>query len=179
MNSIVKVISTKIDSTKRRLIKYLRFGSSDVQESLEVSSYGIDSNPIPEMVALYSTTSEIGKPVIIGYINKNKVADVGEFRVFSTDDKGGVKTFVHLKNDGVMCLGGDSDNAVKYSELEKAFNQLKSDHDKLAQKWTKFCLGYVPGSPSVPGAPVTLATETVQKSTASITPAKNENIKTN
>ena len=179
MGNIIHVISTRLDSTGRSLIKYLRYGSSDVQESLEVSPYGVDSNPIVGMVALYSKTGEIGKPVIVGYVNKNKLAEIGEYRAFSTDDKGNLKTYVHLKNDGIMLLGGDEDNAVKFSELKKGYDELKKDHNELVSKWNAFVLSYVPGSPSTIGLPPTLAGQNVVASVASIDKSKNEKIKTN
>jgi hypothetical protein len=50
-------------------------GKSDVRECIEVSPYGIDSNPIKDMIALYGPTGENGKDVIIGYLNKNRTAE--------------------------------------------------------------------------------------------------------
>ena len=157
MNSISKVISTKLDSLNRRLIKVLRFGRSDVQEVLEASPHGIDSNPVKGMVAIYSKTSENGKNVVIGYVNKNKIANVGEFRAFSTDENNNVKAYIYLKNDGDLLLNGNSDNAVRYSELANAFNDLQNKYNDLANKWNAFVSAYVPGSPTTIGTPPTLA----------------------
>jgi hypothetical protein len=176
--NFTKVISTKFDDTKRLLVKFLRMGKSDVQECIEVSSYGVDSNPVKDMVALYVPTGETGKNAIIGYINKERLADVGEYRIFSTDDSGALKTYIWLHNDGTMEIGGDADNMVRFSELETAFNQLKDDHNALAQKWDAFCLAYVPGSPSTTGLPATLGSSTVGQSTADISGAKIDEVLT-
>ncbi len=111
------ILSTAIDSMKRRIIKILRFGKSDVQTATEVGPYGIDSNPIKDMVAIYAESSVKGDTVIIGYITKNKLADVGELRTYSTDSNGVEKFYTWLKNDGSLELGGNIHNLVRYSTL--------------------------------------------------------------
>jgi len=174
MMNIVKVISTKLDDQSRRLIKYLRMGKSDVRESLQASPYGTDSNPIADMVAVYAPTLQNGKPVIIGYVNKNQIADVGEHRIFSTDADGLVKMFIHLKNDGTAEFGGDAKNMVRFQELETGFNQLKSDFNSFITTFNiHLHAGVTPGigttaSPITPGTP----------SAADISGAKIDEIKT-
>lgn len=176
--NFTKVISTKFDDSKRLLVKFLRMGKSDVQECIEVSPYGTDSNPIKDMVALYTPTGETGKNAIIGYINKERLTKPGEYRIFSTDENGALQTYVWLHDDGTMEIGGDADNMVRFSELETAFNQLKDDHNALAQKWDAFCSAYTPGSPSTVGTPPTLASSTVGQSTADISGAKIDEVLT-
>ncbi len=124
---LIKVISTEFDKAKRRIVKLLHLGRSDVKTANEIAPYGIDGNPIKGMIAVYSSTSINGSPVIIGYINKNQLADVGELRLYSTDKDGALKFYTWLKNDGTYEMGGNADNAVRYSKLEQAFNQLKAD----------------------------------------------------
>ena len=97
--NIVKVFSTEVDSKLRRLIKFLRLGKSDVQTAYQAGSYGMDSNPIKNMVAIYAETGKIGDTVIIGYINRDQLAEPGEIRIFSTDDDGGLKSYVWCKKD--------------------------------------------------------------------------------
>lgn len=152
-------------------------GKDDVQESLEVSPYGIDSNPIKDMVALYSPTAEIGVNVVIGYVNKNKIADIGEFRVFSTDDKGEVKSYIHLKNDGVIQINGDNDNAVRYSELKKGFDSLKSDFNKLVNAFNSHVHATAAVGPPVPPTPIPSVIP-AKTSLASIDKSKIDDIKT-
>jgi hypothetical protein len=116
---ITKTISTLLDKLKRREIKVLRFGKSDIQTPIEVGPYGIDSNPIKDMIAIYSETSERGKAVIVGYMNKNQLAQPGEFRAYSTDNNGGLKTYIWLKNNGNMEIGGDTNFLVRYNQLNQ------------------------------------------------------------
>lgn len=118
--NLTTVISTEIDNLTRRLVKVLRIGRSDVRTPFEAVPYGIDSNPIKDMVAVYSETAEKGKDVIVGYLNKNQLADVGESRMYATDANGNLKLYVWLKADGTMELGGTADNAVRYQKLSDA-----------------------------------------------------------
>ena len=171
--NIVKVISTRISESKR-LIKFLRLGKSDVQENYEVSPFGFDSNPIKDMVAVYSQTSEIGNSVIIGYINKNQISEIGESRIYSTDADGLLKFYVYLKNDGTAEIGGNTDFMVRYSELESAFNELKSDFNTLV---STFNTHVHPGVTSG-GASTSATLTTGITSSADISGAKIEEIKT-
>lgn len=172
----VKVDSTSFDDIKRRFVKFLRLGKYDVQNSVEAAPYGTDSNPIKNMVAVYGKTSQDGKTVIVGYLNKNQLADVGEHRTYSTDDEGELKFYIWQKNDGTCEIGGDDDNMVRYSKLEDAFNELKQDFNNHVQKWNTFAAAYTPGGPLALGTPPTA--QTSQSSTADISPAKIDEIKT-
>ena len=120
MLNAVKIISSEIDSKVRRVIKFLRLGKYDVQTSFQVAPYGVDSNPIKDMVAIYGPTGEKGKTVIIGYINKNQVAAPGEYRTFSTDADGELKFYIHQKANGTCEIGGSSHNLVRYTPLNSA-----------------------------------------------------------
>lgn len=132
--NLVKIISTEIKNLKR-VIKYLRFGKNDIQTSFEISPYGLDSNPIKDMIAIYSPTTDKGETAIIGYINKNQKANAGEFRTFATDDSGVEKFYTWLKKDGTMEIGGSSNFAVKFNELKTEFNKLKTDHNNFLAEY--------------------------------------------
>ncbi len=175
---LVTVISNEVDALFQRIIKFRRFGKSDVQTSPQVAPYGTDSNPIKDMIAVYSATSEKGETVIIGYLNKNQLADIGEHRTFSTDEDGNVQFFVWLKNDGTLQLGGDSKHLARFEELKSGFDQLKDDLNDMKNKWNAFTLAYVQGGPSSVGTPPTLAGQDSQVSTASIDDSKIDEIKT-
>lgn len=178
MITVVKMISNSYDSLGRLISKFQRMGKADIQEVITVGPFGVDSRAIKDMVAIHAQTGVSGESVVIGFINKDCIAAIGENRIFSTDENGILSTYIHLKNDQTMEIGGNTDFMVRYSELENAFDQLKSDHNQLAQKWDSFCSLYTPGSPSTVGTPPTLATSTVGQSTADITGAKIEEIKT-
>ncbi len=173
MNFLVKVISTEVDSLKRRIVKLLRFGKSDVQTAIEVSPYGIDSNPIKDMVAVYAETSEKGKVTIIGYLNKNQQAGIGELRTFSTDSNGVEKFYTWLKNDGTMEIGGNSNFAVKFNELKTEFNALKKSHNDFL---TEYKTHVHTGGTIMGSTGTTVSTQL--PNTSNIDSAKNDKIKT-
>jgi len=129
---LTKVISTKIQNFKL-IVKILRYGKKDAHTSNVSTPYGIDSNPIKDMIALQVQTS-MNDTVIVGYINKNAVADVGELRLYSTDSAGNEKTFVHLKNDGNIDFLGNGNNLVSYNDLVTQFNELKDNYNILVGK---------------------------------------------
>lgn len=151
--NLVKALSSQIDSLGRRIIKFIRFGKDDVQTAIEASPYGIDSNAIKDLVAVYSETSEKGSPIIIGWLNKNQLAGKGELRMYSTDANGQQKFYTWLKNDGTMELGGNVDNAVRYAALDTAIQGFKIDIQAELVKIQTGLTGiggvYVPGVLSV------------------------------
>lgn len=136
MLSIIKVISTELDGLSRRLVKSLRYGKSDYRTTVEVSPHGIDSNPIKDMMAIYARTGDKDGDVIIGYINKNKLAEVGETRLFSTNADGTLQTFIWLKSDGTMQIGGDADFMVRHAPLKAVVEEIQNDIATLKQAIT-------------------------------------------
>jgi hypothetical protein len=171
--NIVKVISTRVVSEIRQ-IKFLRMGKSDVQETEQITPFGIDSNPVKDMIAVYSPTLQQGEPVIVGYINKNQISDVGETRIFSTDENGTLKTFIHLLNDGTMKIGGDADFMVRFNALKSGFDQLKSDFNNHLTNYNTHVHSGVTTGPGTSGPTPSVSTA----STASIDSSKIAEIKT-
>lgn len=156
--NLAKTISTEINDLAERVVKFLRFGLKDIQTARQAAPYGMDSNPIKDMIAIYGATSDKGKPAIIGFINKNQLADIGEARMFSTDENGVLKTYIWLQNDGIMEVGGDVDFMVRFSDLKAGF-------DTLVTNFNAHVHGGAGTPPTIP-------------STASIDSAKINEIKT-
>lgn len=176
MINVVKILSSSINQGKR-VLKFLRYGRQDVQTSVEVMPFGVDSNPVKDMVAIYSETAQNGKTVIIGYINKNQVAEIGGFRTYSTDADGNVTGYTYLRSNGDLELLGNTNFAVKYNELKVGFDTLRSDLNSLITNFNSHTHLYAPG----PSTPVPSATPipTGTPSVASIDNSKNDKIKTN
>lgn len=195
MVTLVKIIATKLEDAYRH-IKVQVMGKNDIQTPAEALPYGIDSNPVKDLVAVYAASSVKGEPVILGYLQKNRLAEVGALRLYATDDAGAEQNYIYLRADGTIEFGGSADNMVRYSELETAFNKLKDDHDALADKHNTLMADFnalvtnynahqhtstAPGSPTTPGVPLAMgvvSTATGPHSTADITPAKIDEIKT-
>ena len=174
MNIIANILSTTFDSVKRRLIKVRVLGVTDIRTAFETNAFGIDSNPIKDMRAIYAETANKGERVIIGYLNKNQLAAVGETRLFSTDANGNIKTYIWLKNDATIEIGGNTKHMVRFEELQTAFNQLKTDFNNLV---TKFNSHVHTGVTTGGGSSATTPTPGTA-STADITGAKIDTVKT-
>lgn len=174
--NLVKVISTAVEDTVR-FVKILRYGKDDVQEVRESAPFGIDGNAPKDLIAIYSPTGEKGKAVVIGYINKNQLADVGELRMYSTDESLSEQFYIHLKNDGTAEFGGDSDFMVRYSNLETAFNELKGKVNTLVSLYNSHTHPFTGLIAGVPGNTSPTAS-TGTPSTANISGAKIDEIKT-
>lgn len=103
-----------VDSTSTddgiRMIKVEQFGA---KEPYECSPFGFDSNPIKDMVAIYSDTSENGEPVIIGYINENQLSEPGELRLYNSD-----KGYIWIRNNNTIELNGDKRTIVAFQDLK-------------------------------------------------------------
>lgn len=178
---IVKTLSSIFSSEKLLQTKVLRNGKDDVLECPTATIPGIEYQPIKDDVGLHSETGVSGDDIIVGFIIKQGATspNPGELVFRSRDTTDGTeKIYIWLKNDGVIEFGGNAGNLTRYQELETAFNE---DHEKLndlISKWNAFASAYVPGSPSVPGLPPTLAGQTVSPSTADISGAKIDELKT-
>jgi len=126
--------------------------------------YGIDSNPIKGMTAIYSTTGITGQEIIIGYVNTNQITKVGETRIFSTDSEGGNSFNIYLADNGICYLGQPSDITtyndylVKFNEMKSAFNQFTSDFNTFILSYNSHTHPSAAGETSAPIIPAT-ATE--------------------
>ena len=171
MIQLVKIISTRIDSANRRLVKFFRFGKDDVQEVLNASASGDDSPPTENMRGIYVQTSQVGTPVLVGYINDKQTAKPGEKRIFATDQNGNVLLHFYMKNDSTIELGGTGNYAVKFNELEAQFNELNS-------KFNSFVTSYNLHVHPISGPATSATTSTAILSNANISLAKNNKIQT-
>jgi hypothetical protein len=177
MNALVKILSTESGPLGSLIVKFLRYGSNDVQTSISAQPFGTDSNPVKDMIAVYAPTSEMGKTVIIGYLNPDAIAEVGGHRIYSTDESGAVKGTIYLRANGDAEINGDTDNMVRFTKLQEAFDALKSDHNSLVTAFNTHLhptAAVGPPSPPTPGAGIP-----AQQSTADISGAKIDNVKTN
>lgn len=171
---IAKIFSSKITDIKQRLVKVLRLGRDDTRQGLDVGPPGDDSPPVKDMVAIYSDTGVKGEEVVVGYIDKNKVASPGEKRFFSRDSNGNEATFLFMRNDGTIEIAGDGDHIVRYSELKNAFDELKSDLNDLITIFNTHSHAYTSDFTTPTSPPSTSATS----SSADVSGSKVDEVKT-
>ena len=174
MIRIGKILDSRIKDGYRR-IKYLLNGRSDTRETIQAQPFGIDSNPVEGAECLHFCTGINGEAVNMGQCDKtHRKALKGEMRLFAIDENGNQIGELYLTNDGFLKLMEGTDNAVRYSALETAFNQLKDDYNDLSTKWSAFATAYVPGGPAFQGTPPTASTSS--PNTSDITAAKVDEI---
>lgn len=177
MIKLGKLISNSFDSIGRLLTKSQVTGKGDIQEVVTSGPFGFDSRAVKDMVAIYAQTAVSGENVVIGFINKDLITEIGESRIFSTDSNGELQTFIHLKNDGNIHFGGDNGNLTRYQELEQAFNDLKGTVNDLVSAFnTHVHPTAATGPPSTP-TPVPSSIPATP-STADISGAKIDELKT-
>jgi hypothetical protein len=127
MIKLVTILSSLFGSQNKRVIKVNSMGKGNTQTGLQASPYGIDSNPIPGLIGVYTQSSEMGKTALLGYLNKEMIADVGEIRTFATDADGVEKAYIWLKNDETIEIGGDVDNLIRYAPLNSSIQGMSTD----------------------------------------------------
>jgi len=149
---------------------------------------GIDYNPSNDATALVDGVGESYKTVVGFDDGIEPEAARGEIEMYSTVEDGSSKSArVKCDNQGNVELNGDSDNAVRFSELKEAFDQLQSEHDDLVEivnginaVLRSFFNAYVPGGPTLlgtPPAPVAFTVSDGSPSTADIDPSKINEVK--
>lgn len=153
---------------------------------------GIASRPVKDDIGVYLETSNTSSVCNAGYVGEQHMmagVQVGETKVYSRDSNGTFKYVVWLRANGEVLIGhsntpGEYNNwLVKYTELETAFNELNNKFNAMVTAFnahTHIVTGAVPAVPGPPPVPVlaTAIVSPVSASTANITPAKAEKIKT-
>lgn len=145
MISTAKVKQWSIEKGKR-ILKLLQFGAKTAKVA---APFGDDSNPVKDMTAIFAETTASGEPVVIGYINTNQIAQEGEKRIFSLKEDGNLSTYIWLKNDETMEIGGNVDNAVRFSKLKEGIDAkdllIVQELAKIATAIGSIGGTYVPG----------------------------------
>jgi len=176
MIELAKTLSSKIVEGLR-LIKVIKSGKADTRQAYQSAPHGIESAPAEseEVVALYSYTEKRGEPVIVGYLNKRAVVNAGETKVYSTDAEGEEQIAIKLTADGKIKIAGDSDFAVRFTELEKGFKELKDDLNSFVKTYNSHTHPFT-GAPPGGAATTSKTTQTGSSSSAEISDAKVEDV---
>lgn len=157
---IGKIIKSVIKDSLREIT--LEPYSNYSVESKQVSPAGVDCAPLSIDQGFASEIKgSAGKSVQIG-VYPEPLAEPGEIRLYSRDESGVQQAEIFIKVDGTITvnsnkavivnsvdpieLNGNTDNAVRFSILETAFNDLQT-------KWNTFANAYVPGGPAALGTP--------------------------
>ena len=112
----ISIIKDFIIQEGYRIFKVMQYGPKTVDEC---SPFGDDSNPLKDMDAVFCETEVGGEPIIIGYIQKQRLAEPGEKRIYSLDEDGELSNYIWLKKDKIIEIGGSDDNLVAYKNLNQ------------------------------------------------------------
>ena len=157
MISTAKVKQWSIEKGKR-ILKLFQFGAKTAKVA---APFGDDSNPVKDMTAIFAETSISGEPYVIGYVNTGMLAEVGEKRIFSLKESGSLSTYIWLKNDETMEIGGNADNAVRFTPLKAGIDAkdalIQEELVKIAAGITTAGGSYTPGNitTDIDGAKIT------------------------
>ncbi len=131
---LTKVISTTITKGKL-IIKVLGLGSKDVQTVYNIAPFGIDSNVNPGYRGIWAKTDNQEDRILLGILFEQAISAPGEIRLYSEDDNKNEVFSLHLKKNGTCEIGGNVDNAVRYSKLDEALqsaiNDINTELDKI------------------------------------------------
>ena len=122
MLTFSKLKSSSIEQGKR-ILKVLQFGAKTAKEC---GPFGFDSSAPENWTAIYSDTSNKDESIIIGYINKNQVAAIGESRLYALGSSGEVVGYVYARASGVLELNGSEFSGVRFQNLVQAINAQNS-----------------------------------------------------
>lgn len=118
---LLRIVGTSYNTLKQLVVKTI--GAKATYTAEEYSSWGVDSRPPNGTTALYTRTEADGDEAIIAYLIKNRLAEVGELRLFSTSANGTLQTYIWLKADGTIQLGGVSNGGlVKIDNLKTQYD---------------------------------------------------------
>ena len=125
---IVMITLSKLKSVAieqgQRIFKVLQYGP---KTDNECGPFGLDSSPLENYTAIYAETANAGESLIIGYIQKNQIAQQGEARLFSLDSNGLLKAEIFCKADGTIILNGGVNSSIRYEPLNTELQKLKND----------------------------------------------------
>lgn len=170
---IGQVIGQRIGNYKSfeniRLLEVNLLG--DFPDTVLFINIGEDSAPVNgDMVIVFDMMSF--RFAVAAWDLITAVASAGERHFYSRNSSGAKQAILNLKDDGQIELNGTGDFAVRFNELETAFNQLKTDYDNLLNAVNNHVHGGVTAGSSSTSPLVT----GLSPSTANISPAKIDEI---
>lgn len=147
-----------------RLLQVQISNESDIQTVQYMGAAGDDSAPINgDLVQIFSIGPAFKFAVAVEDQNNIASMDAGEKKLYSRDSAGAIAAFINFLAGGNLELNGNVFSAVRFEELETAFNQLQNDFDTHTHLYT-------------PGVGTPIQTAITVASTADIAPAESNTV---
>jgi hypothetical protein len=156
-------VSKNRDGDKPVLILQVSLIDGEDTRSIEIFSSS-DFNPANGTRVYICNVSDSYQVAVATSDGLTPEVEAGEVEIYSTDNPVTAKQArIYLNKDGEIILNQGTDFAVRFSALETAFNQLKSDYDAHTHPYVDTPIGASTTSATAP-------------STADISGAKIEEI---
>ena len=176
--NLLKIESTQIgayagDTAGDSIITTGSGSASKGETAQQYGQSGIISNPAKNTIGLRLRKGSLDIIVASNLYSVPLPEKQGETLLYSTDADGAIKSKLYLNDQGQFIFNDGTDNAVRYSALETAYNELNSKYNKLISTM----LAWIP-VPSDGGLALktALIAAAPLNSTGDITPSKIEEI---
>ena len=130
---IVKTLIAKIKEGVRFID--VRVLGNDAKNPRQISPFGVDSSPYPEIAGVYTSTTIKGQDVILGYQNPNQVSEPGETRLYSSNTDLTASFEIILRTNNTAEIGGAGDNLVRYSPLEALLIEIRDGFNSFVDTY--------------------------------------------
>lgn len=151
-----------------------RITSKYVESTQTAFPFGFEANPTKNYLAIIADTQSGGDPVIIGYLKPEALESLspGDTMHYSTNSEGKVMATLILRADGTVEILGNNDNAVRFSELKTAYDELQGKVNDLVTAFNQ----HVHAANGTPPTPIPSIIPALP-STGDIEPSKIDEIK--
>jgi len=115
------------DGQNDRLMLQVEISDPDDIQTVELMNpAGEDNNPPDGSKILIL---DLGNAYKVAVATDDGIAPSGKRRIYSTLSFGVIAAFINLLTNGDLELNGNADFAVRFTELETAFNELRDDYN--------------------------------------------------
>lgn len=149
-----------------------------VETSKTANPYGFDSNPTKNYIAIVSGTMSNEEPVVVGYLNPRAFTTLnpGDSAQYATNENGDVVGTIVARNNGTIEILGNDDNAVRFSKLKTAYEELQTKVNDLVIAFNQHVHATAGSGPPSPPTPVPNTIPAIPSS-GDIEPSKIDQIK--
>ena len=161
------------DGGNVRLLLQVQITDADDLQTVEyMAAPGEDSNPPDGATVLIIDAGRAYKIAIAADDNIEPSMLEGEKKL-SSISAGAIAAFINFLQSGIVEINGNNDFAVRFNELQSAFDEFKDDFNQLVTDYTGHKHAGVQSGGSLTAIPDTPGTE----SSADISAAKVEEVK--
>ena len=126
--TFVQLISYVINGVRTLTVSGM--GKGNTRSAGEIAPFGYDGGAVKGLTALYVTTGNNSDRAIVGYINTNQLAEIGENRIYWTDADGNEVGKIWGHTDGTVEIAGTSgsvnvNHATQYEAMANVFATWK------------------------------------------------------